>query len=54
MAGAMGFQPGGEVGCPAEVMPGVVRHGLVEVQKKLKSQEGLPVLPAPPGRAKSE
>jgi predicted Zn-dependent protease len=28
--------------------------GEVEVQKKLKSQEGLPVLPAPPGRAKSE
>ena len=28
--------------------------GEVEVQKKLKSQEGLPVLPAPPGRAKTE
>lgn len=28
--------------------------GQIEVQKKLKSQEGLPVLPAPPGRAKSE
>ncbi len=27
--------------------------GEVEVQKKLKSQEGLPVLPAPPGRAKT-
>jgi predicted Zn-dependent protease len=27
--------------------------GQIEVQKKLKSQEGLPVLPAPPGRAKS-
>ena len=26
----------------------------VEVQKKLKSQEALPVLPAPPGRAKTE
>jgi TldD protein len=26
----------------------------VEVQKKLQSQEGLPVLPAPPGRAKTE
>jgi predicted Zn-dependent protease len=28
--------------------------GEVEVQKKLKSQEGLPVLPAPPGRARTE
>ena len=28
--------------------------GEVEVQKKLKSQEGLPVLPAPPGKAKTE
>ncbi len=27
--------------------------GEVEVQKKLKSQEGLPVLPAPPGKAKT-
>ncbi len=27
--------------------------GEVEVQKKLKSQEGLPVLPAPPGRART-
>jgi predicted Zn-dependent protease len=28
--------------------------GEIEVQKKLKSQEGLPLLPAPPGRAKTE